>query len=412
MAKVTKPLTNTEVKNAKPKAKEYSLGDGAGLLLRIKPSGSKLWIFNYTHPVTKKRKNLGLGEYPNLTLANARRTADVHRQILAQGLDPKTHKDQQQKKALADSQNTLFCIASEWFEKKQQTITEATAQDCWNSLKNHIFPSLGKIPIKEITAPMVIAELRPLEKSGRLDMTKRVCQRLNEIMTYAVNTGAIHANPTAGIREAFLKGTKKNNPHIDPKDLPVFMGLIARSSVQLTTRYLIEFQLHTMTRPAEASGAKWEEFDFGLNVWTIPAERMKTRKEHRIPLTGQVIQLLEELKPINGHRPFVFAGRDPSKPMSSETVNNALKKRLGLKDKMTAHGMRGLASTTLNDQGFEGDLVESALAHVQKDETRASYNHSDYLERRRPMMEWWSGHIEQASYGNLSITGNRTLRAV
>ena len=406
MAKLVKPLTNTEIKQAKGREKEYSLSDGGGLALRVKPNGSKLWIFNYTRPTTRKRTNLSLGVYPALTLLNARKIAQENREILSQGIDPKLFKDQQRQETIEATENTLFNVASRWFEIKKPTITKATGEDCWRSLANHIFPSLGQLPIADITAPIVITVLKPLEQSGRLDMTKRVCQRLNEVMTFAVNTGAVHANPLTGIRSAFHKATKTHNPTLSPEELPEFMSLLSKAPVKVTTRLLIEFQLHTMTRPSEASGAKWSEFDIPEKVWTIPASRMKMRKDHRIPLTNQTIQLLEELKVFNKAYEFVFAGRDPRKPMSSETVNTALKKRMGLQNRITSHGMRALASTTLNEENFESDLIESALSHIDKNEVRAAYNRSDFLDRRRPMMEWWSNHIEKASYGSLSMANS------
>ena len=199
---------------------------------------------------------------------------------------------------------------------------------------------------------------------------------------------------------------------LTPAELPELMQAIATASIKRTTRCLIEWQLHTMTRPSEAAGARWEEIDLETKVWTIPPERMKKRREHRIPLTEQMLALLEVMKPISGHREYVFpSDREPKKPCNSQTANMALK-RMGFAGRLVSHGLRSLASTTLNEQGFERDLVEAALAHVDDNQVRSAYNRTDYLERRTPMMCWWSKHIEKASQGSLSITTTRNLRAI
>lgn len=181
------------------------------------------------------------------------------------------------------------------------------------------------------------------------------------------------------------------------------MRTLANASIKRTTRCLIEWQLHTMTRPSEAATARWDEFDLEEKVWTIPAEKMKKRRTHTVPLTEQMLGVLEAMKPISGHRPYVFpSDREPMKHCNTQTANMALK-RMGFANRLVSHGLRSLASTTLNEKGFEPDLIESALAHVDSNQVRSAYNRTDFLERRRPMMEWWSKHIELASQGNLSV---------
>ncbi|MDW2147335.1 integrase domain-containing protein [Vibrio sp. 378] len=412
MAKVTTRLSDKEIKSAKPKEKEYILSDGDGLRLRVKPNGSKLWLLNYTHPIKRKRTNLSLGKYPDLSLANARKSSQEARELLAQGIDPQEDRKRQQQEHKAIHQHTFINVAKEWFEIKKDDVTTGYAVDIWRSLELHIFPTLSNTPVKEISAPHVIELLKPIEAKGSLETVKRLAQRLNEIMNFATNCGLVQANPLTGIKAAFKKPKKENMAALKPAELPELMGAIANASIKRTTRCLIEWQLHTMARPSEASGAKWEEVDWDEKVWTIPAERMKKRREHRIPLTEQALELLLVIKPISGHREFIFpSDRDPKKPCNSQTANMALK-RMGFAGRLVSHGLRSLASTTLNEQGFEKDLIEAALAHVDDNQVRSAYNRTDYLERRRPMMSWWSGHIEEAAKGSLSVTGTKQLRRV
>ncbi|MDV2356723.1 integrase domain-containing protein [Vibrio cholerae] len=412
MPRQTKPLTATEVKNAKPKEKEYSLVDGQGLKLRVLPSGSKQWQLNYYRPTNGKRANLNLGRYPDVSLVQARKSALEARELIAQRIDPQEHKERKLQEHKAIHEHTFLNVSKEWFEIKKHDITPDYAVDIWRSLDLHIFPSLADTPVKQITAPQVIDLLKPIEAKGSLETVKRLVQRLNEVMNYSANCGLIQANPLTGIRAAFKKPKKENMAALTPTELPELMGAIANASIKRTTRCLIEWQLHTMTRPSEASGARWDEVEWEEKIWTIPAERMKKRREHRIPLTEQMLALLEVMKPISGHREFIFpSDRDPKKPCNSQTANMALK-RMGFAGRLVSHGLRSLASTTLNEQGFDRDLIEASLAHVDDNQVRSAYNRTDYLERRRPMMSWWSEHIEQAAEGSLSVTGTKQLKVI
>lgn len=390
MARTTRPLTNTEVKQSKPKEKEYNLADGGGLALRVKPIGSKLWFFNYSHPHTKKRNSLSLGAYPDVLLADARRKAEEFRSLLAQNIDPKEHREALKAQKTEEYQNTLKHVAAQWLELKKTTVSADHAKDTWRSLELHIFPNLGNVPIHKIKAKNTIAVIQPIASKGSLETVKRVCQRLNEIMTYSVNSGIIEANPLAGIYKAFGSPEKKHMPTIKPEQLPELMKAIGRASIKFTTRRLIEWQLHTMVRPSETAGTRWEEIDFKNKLWNIPAERMKKKRAHSVPLTEQTLEILEEMKPISAHREYVFpADRNPRTHANPSTANMALK-RMGYHGILVAHGMRSIASTALNEQGFDPDVIEAALAHVGKDEVRSAYNRAEYLERRVKLMFYWS----------------------
>ena len=412
MARITKPLTNTEVQQAKAKEKEFNLVDGNGLALRVKPNGSKLWIFNYYRPYTKKRTSLSLGTYPTVTLAEARKRRSQANELLAKNVDPKEHREEQSRISENALNNTLEYIAVQWLEVKKADISADHATDTWRSLELHIFPDLGKVPIHKITAIKAIDTLKPVAAKGSLETIKRLCQRLNEIMVYAVNTGIIENNPLTGINKAFQKPTKQHLPTLKPEELPVLLHTLTTASIKHTTRCLIEWQLHTMVRPSEAAGTRWDEIDLEAATWHIPAERMKRKKEHVIPLSSQCLVLLELIKPISGRSQFVFpSDRDPKKHTNPQTANTALK-RMGFDKRLVAHGMRSLASTILNEEGFDADVIEAALAHIGNNEVRNAYNRANYLERRKPVMEWWSEHIEKAATGNMSLTGSKGLALV
>ncbi len=397
--RITIPLTDTKVKQAKAKDKEYSLVDGGGLALRIKPVGSKLWIFNYYRPYTKKRANLSLGAYPALSLAKAREKRTEYKELLAQEIDPKEYLDEKATINSQAHQNTLKHIASQWLEIKKTQVSADHAKDTWRSLELHIFPNLGNMPIHKIKAKNTIAVIQPIAKKGSLETVKRVCQRLNEIMVYSVNSGIIEANPLAGIYKAFGSPEKKHMATIKPEHLPNLMKAIARASIKFTTRRLIEWQLHTMVRPSEAAGTRWEEIDFENRLWNIPAERMKKKRAHSVPLTEQTLEILEEMKTISANREHIFpADRNPETHANPSTANMALK-RMGYHNILVAHGMRSIASTALNELGFDPEVIESALAHVGKDEVRNAYNRAEYLERRTKLMYHWSKFIEQATTG-------------
>ena len=405
MARKVKPLSNTEVSQSRAKEKEYNLSDGDGLMLRIKPSGSKLWVFNYTRPFVKKRANISFGTYPELSLADARKKRTKARELLAQEIDPKEHRDEQSRQSEKDNNNTFKHVALLHHAVKKTTISADHANDIWRSFELHLFPQLGKIPLHKLNAPKVIDVLRPTSVKS-LETVKRLCQRINEVMVYAVNTGLIQHNPLTGISKAFQTPAKKNMPTIPPDQLPDLMKRLTTASIKLTTRCLIEWQLHTMVRPSEAAGTRWDEINFEQQLWTIPADRMKKKRPHAVPLTPQTIRLLEVIRPVNGRSEFVFTGdRSFRKPTNSSTANMALK-RMGYHGVLVAHGLRALESTTSNEQGFDADLIETALSHVDSNEVRSAYNRAEYLLRRKVMMKWWSEHIEKAAIGNMSLASN------
>ncbi|MCH8136142.1 MAG: tyrosine-type recombinase/integrase [Proteobacteria bacterium] len=413
MVNTTKRLGDTEVRQARPREKEYNLADGRGLYLRVKPNGTKLWIFNYFRPYTRKRANISLGQYPDVSLTKAREFRQEYLSLLVDNIDPKQHRIDENKKESKALANTFELVARKWFKIKKANISESYAKRVLTALEIHIFPKMGTIPIHKVNAPDAIEIIEPIADRQALETVRKLCRWINEIMVYAVNTGVIYANPLAGIGKAFQPPKSVNMPTIRPEELPQFMRKLGQARITLATRLLIEWQLHTMVRPGEAAGTRWDEIDFEKELWEIPAHRLKKRRGHIVPLAPQSIALLEAMKPISGHREHVFpSDKNPRDHRNKETANMALK-RMGYKGKLVSHGLRALASTTLNEQGFDPEIIESALAHSDKNAVRAAYNHAEYLERRRVLMCWWSDHIEEAATGRKPDSqGAKHLRAV
>lgn len=389
MARTTRPLTNTEVLRTKALEKDLTLHDGDGLFLIVKTSGKKLWRFRYQRPATKQRTMIGLGAFPALSLADARGLRADYLALLANGIDPQVQAEvvEEQQQIALDS--IFSTVATNWFQLKSKSVTSDYANDIWRSLEKDVFPAIGETPVQQIKARTLVEALEPIKARGALETVRRLVQRINEIMIYAVNTGLIDTNPASGIGMAFEKPKKQNMPTLRPEELPKLMRSLIMSNLSVSTRCLIEWQLLTLVRPSEASGARWVEIDLDAKLWTIPAERMKAKREHIVPLSPQALDILEVMKPISAHREHVFPSRnDPKQPMNSQTANAALK-RIGYGGKLVAHGLRSIASTALNEAGFNPDVIEAALAHSDKNEVRRAYNRSTYLLKRIELMNWW-----------------------
>lgn len=403
MARTTRPLTNTEVLRAKALEKDLTLHDGDGLFLIVKTSGKKLWRFRYQRPATKQRTMMGLSAFPALSLADARGLRANYLALLANGIDPQVQAEvvEEQQQIALDS--IFSTVATNWFQLKNKSVTPDYAKDIWRSLEKDVFPAIGEIPVQQIKARTLVEALEPIKARGALETVRRLVQRINEIMIYAVNTGLIDANPASGVGMAFEKPKKQNMPTLRPEELPKLMRSLVMSNLSVSTRCLIEWQLLTLVRPSEASGARWAEIDLDAKLWTIPAQRMKAKREHIVPLSPQALEVLEIMKPISLHREHVFPSRnDPKQPMNSQTANAALK-RIGFGGKLVAHGLRSIASTTMNEAGLNSDVIEAALAHSDKNEVRKAYNRSVYLPQRVVLMDWWGLYCQNEKINNKSL---------
>lgn len=392
MAKIAKKLTDTEIKSTKPAEKEVNLFDGDGLLLRIAPlakGGKKNWYFRYAVPVTKKRTKVSLGTYPHLTLAKARALRDEYLSLLANDIDPQVHNTQKANALKDATEHTFQAVAKKWLDEKVKTsgISQDHANDIWRSLERNIFPTLGDTPIKEIRPKMLKQHLDPIEKRG-------VLERLNEVFRYAATEELIEFNPADNLAQRFSKPKKQNMPALPPTELPRFLTVLNNASVRMETRLLIEWQLLTWVRPGEAVRTRWADIDTDNSMWNIPAEFMKMKKPHKVPLSKEALRVLDSMKAISGRREWVFPSiKAPLNHMHEQTANAAII-RMGFGGELVAHGMRSIARTAAEESGkFRTDVLEAALAHSKKDEIIAAYNRAEYLTERVVLMQWWSDYV-------------------
>ena len=399
MAKIAKKLTDTEIKSTKPADKEINLFDGDGLILRIAPlakGGKKNWYFRYAVPVSKKRTKMSLGTYPHLTLAKARALRDENLSLLANGVDPQVHNNNKAKALKSAIEHTLQAVARKWLDEKVKTsgISQDHAEDIWRSLERNIFPTLGDTPIKEIRPKMLKQHLDPIEKRGVLETLRRIISRLNEIFRYAATEELIEFNPADNLGQRFSKPKKQNMPALPPSELPRFLVALNNASIRLETRLLIEWQLLTWVRPGEAVRTRWSDIDIETGMWNIPAEFMKMKKPHKVPLSKEALRVLDLMKVISGHREWVFPSiKAPLNHMHEQTANAAII-RMGFGGELVAHGMRSIARTAAEESGkFRTDVLEAALAHSKKDEIIAAYNRAEYLTERVVLMQWWSDYV-------------------
>ena len=413
MPKKTLKLNPMQVDNAKPTDKEYSLSDGDGLYLRVKPTGSRLWICNYTQPISKKRKNISYGLYPDVGLAAARKKAEKDRALLKRTIDPLVERINQQTKAKQTLETTFQSVADEWLGLQQTKLAPTTFKKNSRYFAKDIYPVIGSYSISEISASLGIEVIKRISGRGSQEIARKASRAMNQVMTYAVNTGRVTHNPLAGIKETIPKSKVQHRPTLEIHEITELMQALRYSSAKVITRCLIELQLLTMVRPREAAEAKWSEIDFDNKLWIISAERMKMNIEHKVPLSKQVLNLLGTIKPLSGHREYIFPSHiHPNKPANSQSANKALRD-MGFTGRLVAHGLRALASTTLNEKGFDDDVIETALAHKDTNKIRQAYNRAKYLERRRVMMQWWADYIEQAKSGKVSLASEtKTLRLI
>ncbi|HDX7267062.1 TPA: tyrosine-type recombinase/integrase [Escherichia coli] len=404
MAKIAKKLTDTEIKSTKPADKEINLFDGDGLILRIAPlakGGKKNWYFRYAVPVSKKRTKMSLGTYPHLTLAKARALRDENLSLLANGVDPQVHNNNKAKALKSAIEHTLQAVARKWLDEKVKTsgISQDHAEDIWRSLERNIFPTLGDTPIKEIRPKMLKQHLDPIEKRGVLETLRRIISRLNEIFRYAATEELIEFNPADNLAQRFSKPKKQNMPALPPTELPRFLTVLNNASVRMETRLLIEWQLLTWVRPGEAVRTRWSDIDIETGMWHIPAEFMKMKKPHKVPLSKEALRVLDLMKAISGHREWVFPSiKAPLNHMHEQTANAAII-RMGFGGELVAHGMRSIARTAAEESGkFRTDVLEAALAHSKKDEIIAAYNRAEYLTERVILMQWWSDFVSSQKY--------------
>ncbi len=397
MPRTVEPLTDTKIRNAKPREKAYKLFDGGGLYLEVMTDGRKLWRFKYTRPSGAENR-LGFGTYPTVGLAQARGQRDNARAAVAAGEDPGALKIEARRAAKIAVGNSFEAVARDWHSTQKEAWTPTYASKIIVSLENDVFPLIGSKPINQIKAPEILDLLRIIEARGVRDTTKRVLQRMRAVFQYGIVFGACDRNPAADIDSAAALKTVpvKHMARVSAAELPQLLRDIDQDQHgEAVTKLALQFMTLTFPRTKEMILAKWDEFDVSKAEWRIPASRMKMRNAHIVPLSRQALAVLEKLREFNGHREDVFYSAQAKGPISNNTMLFALY-RLGYRGRMTGHGFRGLASTTLNEMGFRADVVERQLAHVERNKVRAAYNHAQYLPERREMMQAWGDYIDAA----------------
>ena len=399
-------LTDSSCKNARPTAKSYKKSDSGGLYIQVMPNGSRYWRLKYRYG--GKEKCLAFGVYPETSLADAREKRDAARKLLAAGTDPLVAKQDLKQSIVQSAANSFEIVARDWHERNTERWTPQYAQDILHRLEMDIFPPLGKRPISEISPVQVLEALRKIEKRGAHEMAHRAIQYCGQIFRYAVVTGRAQRNPAADLKGALRPVKHTHYPAIEPKELGELLQTLERNDARLfvQTRLAIRFLMLTFVRTGELIGATWDEFDSKEAEWTIPAARMKMRKPHTVPLSRQSLAILEQLQKMNGTRKWVFASvAKPRQHMSNNTILKALE-RLGYKGRMTGHGFRALAMTTIKERlKFPHEVVDRQLAHAPRSRVDAAYDRSKYLDERRKMMQQWADYIDATAAGGKVIVG-------
>ena len=395
------PLTELECKRAACPADRAlaRLADGKGMYLELTAAGGKYWRMKYRHG--GKEKRLALGVYPAVSLAQARKARDLARESLTAGDDPaQLKREAKLTKAMGDA-NTFESVARQWWAHWRGPKSPRHADYVLRRLEADVFPALGARPVASITAPQLLAMAKGIEARGAVDIAKRSLQTCGQIMRFAVAHGLIERNPAADVKpsDALKPYRKENYPRLDAKEMPELLRKIEAYQGSAYTRLAMKLMALTFVRTGELIAARWAEFDLAAAEWRIPAERMKMRTPHIVPLAPQAVEVLQVLHTISGERALVFPGeRDHEKCMSNNTILKALE-RMGYKGRMTGHGFRGVASTILHEQGHGHHLIELQLSHIERDSVAAAYNHATYLTDRRAMMHGWANHIDKLRKG-------------
>lgn len=386
-------LTARQVSTAKPTDKPYKLSDGGGLYLLVNPNGSRYWRMKYRY--AGKEKLLSIGVYPDVTLAEARDKRTEAKRVLAAGDDPSEVKQAAREAKNLAINNSFERLALEWHEHKKPNWSSGYAEDIFEYLRKDIFPYVGKKAITEIKPMDMLSVLRKMEERGVLDKLKKTRQACRQIFTYAIITGRAEVNPVTDLAGA-LKSPKQNHfPHLLHAELGPFIHAVNAYSGSKVTRIATLLLMYTSVRTIELRASEWAEFDLDNDLWQIPKERMKMRRPHLVPLSRQVKSHLLELKEITGWGKYVFPGRnDAHKPMSEASINQVIK-RIGYGGKATGHGFRHTMSTVLHEEGFDSAWIETQLAHADRNTIRGTYNHAQYLDGRREMLQWYADYLDE-----------------
>ncbi len=392
------PLTEIECKNAKSKAKPYKKSDGGGLYLEVMPNGSKYWRLKYRF--NGKEKRLALGVYVDRahTLAKARQERDRAKAFLAEGKDPSSAKQDRKRQLKLNANNTFEAVAREWHKQKDQWSPRYSA-NVLHRLEIDIFPHVGGRPITDVTVPTLVEAFQEIQDRGARELARRAMQTCSQIFSYAKSKGYIEYNPISDVKgkDVLKPVIRKHFAALDSKDIPVFLMALHTNEARLyqQTRNAIKLLMLTFVRTSELINAKWSEFDLDNKLWLIPAERMKMRADHLVPLSRQALAILNEQKQYAGKWDWIFPNQArPKKPMSNNTILKALE-RMGYKGQMTGHGFRALAMSTIKENlDYRHEIVDRQLAHAPKTKTDKAYDRAAWLPERKKMMQEWSDYLD------------------
>ncbi|MBF0462573.1 MAG: tyrosine-type recombinase/integrase [Magnetococcales bacterium] len=394
-------LTDTAIKNTKPGTTPIKKSDGGGLFLLFNPNGSRLWRLAYRFG--GKQKLLALGQYPDVPLKLARERRDEARRLLAEGVDPGEHRKVTKTMDASRTADSFEAVTREWFAKNRAKWKETHADDIIRRFERDVFPWVGARPIQEINAPVLLAVLRRIEERGTIETAHRAKQNCGQVFRYAIATGRVDRDPSADLRGALSPVVATHRASItDPGEIGALLRAIDSYQGTFVARCALKLAPMLFVRPGELRKAEWSEIDLEAGLWRIPAEKMKMKEAHLVPLAKQAVAVLLELHPLTGAGKYVFPSvRTNDRPMSENTVLSALRRMGYSTDEMCGHGFRAMASTRLNEQGFNRDWIERQLAHSERDGVRAAYNHAEHLPERRKMMQVWADYLDMLAGKNV-----------
>ncbi len=395
------PLTHTEIRNAKPRAKPIRLFDAEGLYLEVSPAGGKLWRFKYRF--SGKEKRLALGVYPTVSLATARQRRDDARRMLADGADPSEQRKAEKALGSDLAANTFEVVGREWYSKVSAVMAESTKDNLSRRLNAYVYPAIGHRPVSSLTAADLIGVIALIEKRGALDVARRAHNIMGRIFRYAVGRGLATRDPSRDIELRDIlppAGVKHHASVTTPDAVGGLLRAIDGFTGATPTRCALRLAALVFVRPGELRHAEWAEFDFAKAEWRIPASKMKMKEQHIVPLSLQAAGILRELQPLTGAGRYVFPSeRGDGRPMSENTVNAALRRLGYTSEEMTGHGFRSMASTLLHELGFPHAVIERQLAHGERNKVAAAYNFAEHLPERRKMMAQWADYLDKLRAG-------------
>lgn len=397
-------LTAIQVRSATPKDKPYKLTDALGLYLHVATSGKKTWRYRYR--LAGRESTFVMGEYPQMTLEEARKGRVKAREQVKAGINPSQERKETKQETLERGKAVLQInekcfevVALEWISHQKERWSKAHANAVLATLEHDAFPLLRGRPVDSITPPVILELIRNIESRGALEIAQKVLQRVNAVLRYAVQTGLATSNPAADMKGVLKPRKVKHMTALDREDLPEFLRALHTADIHATTKLALKFTILTAARSGEVRGATWDEIKLEEGLWRIPAARMKMASPHNVPLSKQAVAILERMARLYSQEGLVFPGiPDNSKKLSENTMLYALY-RMGYHSKATVHGFRAVFSTIANESGYNGDVIEKALAHEERNQTRAAYHRSEYLEQRRELMQWWANYLDRLEAG-------------